>query len=109
MIDHLDELKAGVDSIKIEGRMKSLYYVATVTRSYRKALDKDPHFDSYREELFNVSHREFSTGFFFDNEQISEAVKTDYLRSYLLIGTIGKKIENNLYRLNLKNKIWKLV
>ncbi len=72
MIDHLSELKeAGVDSLKIEGRMKSLYYVATVTRAYRKAIDVIEHGGDakdallYKEELDSVSHREYSTGFFF--------------------------------------------
>lgn len=112
MIDYLKELKeSGVDSIKIEGRMKSLYYVATVTRAYRKALDaldnKEGSQDylDYRNELFNVSHREFSTGFFFDNEQIAKPTEKEYLRNYLLIGTVDEQVEPNLYRLNLKNKI----
>lgn len=72
MIDHLAELQqAGVDSLKIEGRMKSLYYVAIVTRAYRKALDAlegtpgSDNWREFREELFNISHREYSTGFFF--------------------------------------------
>ncbi|MFA5514196.1 MAG: U32 family peptidase C-terminal domain-containing protein, partial [Sphaerochaetaceae bacterium] len=112
MIDHLKELKeSGVDAIKIEGRMKSLYYVATVTRAYRKALDAlDNKADSqdyleYRNELFNVSHREYSTGFFFDSEQIDLSTDKEYLRNYLLIGTINQKVGPNLYSLNLKNKI----
>ncbi len=72
MIDHLAELRdAGVDSLKIEGRMKSLYYVAIVTRAYRKALDAleglpgSDQWKEFRDELFNISHREYSTGFFF--------------------------------------------
>jgi putative protease len=112
MIDHLKELKdAGVDSFKIEGRMKSLYYVASVTRAYRKGLDllenkiSYDEFKGYRDELFNVSHREFSTGFFFDKEQIAKPTEREYLRDYLLIGTVGKKIKGNLYELKLKNKL----
>ena len=63
MIDHLDDLAAsGLSSLKIEGRMKSIYYIALVTRAYRKALDRDPDFSLYRDDLFNVSHREYSTG-----------------------------------------------
>jgi putative protease len=76
MIDHLPELiGAGVDSLKIEGRMKSLYYVAAVTRVYRAALDAwraaphdyrpDP---KWRRELEAVSHRPYGTGFFFARE-----------------------------------------
>lgn len=116
MIDHLAELRdAGVDSIKIEGRMKSLYYVATVTRAYRKALDAlyglpgSEDWKTYRDELFHVSHREFSTGFFFDAEQIANPTEVSYLRDYLLVGTIGEEISPGRYRIELKNKIERTV
>jgi len=112
MIDHLSELRdAGVDSVKIEGRMKSLYYVATVTRAYRKALDAleglpgSEDWLAYRDELFRVSHREFSTGFFFNSEQIAMPTEISYLRDYLFIGTVEQQLEPGVFRLNLKNKI----
>lgn len=65
MIEHLQELAdAGVDSIKIEGRMKGAYYVASVTNAYRKVLDgEDP--AKYLPELETVSHRPYSTGFYY--------------------------------------------
>lgn len=73
MIDHIDKLAAaGVDSLKIEGRAKSAYYVSVITNAYRQAVDeflKDPaHFtlsDNIRSEVFKVSHRSYCTGFFF--------------------------------------------
>jgi len=111
MIDHLDKLKeAGVDSVKIEGRMKSIYYAAIVTRAYRKALDrldgKDvPDFEAYREELFKVSHREFSTGFFFGKEDIERPTEKSYQRMFLFMGALGKELEPGLFELNVKNKI----
>jgi putative protease len=112
MIDHLSELKAaGVDSLKIEGRMKSLYYVATVTRAYRKALDavegiaSSEDWKEYRDELYQVSHREFSTGFFFGPQSVELPTEQGYLRDYLFVGTIVKRIDENLYLLNLKNQI----
>lgn len=112
MIDHLEKLKeAGVDSCKIEGRMKSLYYVATVTRAYRKALDAldgkqgSEDWKLFRDELFRVSHREFSTGFFFDNEAIANPTEVSYLRDYLLIGTVEQQTAPGQYILKLKNKI----
>lgn len=106
MIDHLDQLRsAGIDSVKIEGRMKSLYYVATVTRAYRKALDKAVDWPLYREELFRVSHREYSTGFFFDKEEISTSTEKSYIRDYLLIGTIEEEVTPSLFALNLKNRL----
>ena len=75
LIEHIPELvRAGVNSFKIEGRMKSAHYVATVVKSYREALNayrKDP--DNYRldpawlEEISKVSHREYTKGFLFGN------------------------------------------
>ena len=77
MIEHIDKLaKAGIDSFKIEGRGKSAYYVAVVTNAYRNAVDlylKDP--ENYHapdwlvEETRKISHREYSTGFFFGRPQ----------------------------------------
>jgi putative protease len=112
MIDHLSELKeAGVDSLKIEGRMKSLYYVATVTRAYRKAIDVIEHGGDakdallYKEELDSVSHREYSTGFFFNKKDIETPTDITYLREYLLIGTVEKQVGPNRFELDLKNKL----
>lgn len=66
MIEHLKDIaRAGVTSVKIEGRMKSPYYVATVTNAYRKALDGAAPLDALRRELDCASHRAFSTGFYF--------------------------------------------
>lgn len=66
MIEHLDDLKkAGVCSFKIEGRMKSAYYVATVTNAYRQVLDGSAPVSSARKELDSASHRAFSTGFYY--------------------------------------------
>lgn len=97
MIEHLPEvLEAGVSSLKIEGRMKSAYYVAVVTRTYRWAIDlylKDP--AKYRsapqwlEELKKVSYRGYSTGFYFKTKKINEvnpAVK--YIQTHDLAGTV---------------------
>ena len=75
MIEHIPELmESGIASFKIEGRMKSAYYTAVVTNAYRLAMDtyeKDPasyQFDpAWLEELESVSHREYGTGFYFDD------------------------------------------
>ena len=81
MIDHLADLKnAGVDSLKIEGRMKSVYYVALITRAYRKAIDalegKIPQEEAnpFIEELYKVSHRPFATGFYYNKSDADVAV-----------------------------------
>lgn len=116
MIDHLSDLRdAGVDALKIEGRMKSVYYVASVTRAYRKAIDNlyDPsvEFKPYRDELFNVSHREYSTGFFYGrgpidvDDDINKPTTDGYLRDYLFLGTIGKKVKPGIYEVDIKNQI----
>ncbi len=108
MIDHLDELKeAGLSSLKIEGRMKSVYYAAVVTRAYRKALDNDPEKALYREDLFNVSHREFSTGFFFGREAgaINEHSSYGYHREYLFLGNIGKEVRPGIFAVDIRNQI----
>lgn len=115
MIDHLKDLKdAGVDSLKIEGRMKSTYYVATVTRAYRKALDNlyDPcvDFKPYRDELFNVSHREYSTGFFYSNgplegDDINIPTFDGYLRDYMFLGTVKDEVKPGIWSLDIKNQI----
>lgn len=97
LINHLPELvNAGVDSLKIEGRMKSLYYVAAVTRVYRAALDawqEDPeHYrvdPQWRRELEAVSHRPYGTGFLFDQEHaFVTAENSDYIRACDFVGIV---------------------
>lgn len=71
MLPYLGELKEiGVDSVKIEGRMKSAYYVATVVNAYRRALDMLPKkpTDELCKELMKASHRKYTTGFYFGDE-----------------------------------------
>lgn len=115
MIDHVDDLvKSGLDSIKIEGRMKSIYYVAVVTRAYRKALDKAKDLDSFKRDIFDVSHREFTTGFFYSSQKgenkcddVSRPTSYGYERAYTFLGSIGKKIKEGVWELNCKNHIAK--
>jgi len=98
MIEHMPELiDAGLDSLKIEGRMKSGYYVATVANAYRRELDryeKDPEGYEFNidaiEELKKASHRPFSTGFYF-NKPSAEDHRYDesqYVRDYDFIGMV---------------------
>lgn len=89
MIDHLEELKrAGVDSIKLEGRMKSLYYVALVTRAYRYGLDNPGVENPFREDLFSISHREYDTGFYFGREGMDLSAVTSYRQTHRFAGSI---------------------
>ena len=111
MIDHLKELKdAGVDSIKIEGRMKSIYYTAVITRAYRKQLDyiegissEDP--KPYVDEIFKVSHREFSTGFYYGKDEIEMPTFKSYMSEAQFLGSIEEQMGDGLYRLDVKNQI----
>ena len=65
-IEFIDKIiDAGITSFKIEGRMKSPYYVATITNAYRKAIDHSAPIELLEEEILSASHREFSTGFYF--------------------------------------------
>lgn len=113
MIDHVKELEeAGLSSLKIEGRMKSVYYVAVVTRAYRKAIDDAPDKDEYKRDIFDVSHREFTTGFFFKDDPIegreddvSRPTSYGYERSYIFLGTIGKKKGENIWEIDCRNQI----
>ena len=113
MIDHVKELEeAGLSSLKIEGRKKSDYYVAVVTRAYRKAIDDAPDKDEYKRDIFDVSHREFTTGFFFKDDPIegreddvSRPTSYGYERSYIFLGTIGKKKGENIWEIDCRNQI----
>ena len=108
MIDHLDDLMdAGVDCIKIEGRAKSAYYAAIVTGAYRHVLDDvwagrpvDP---VWRDEVEHVSHRHYSTGFFYGYPgQYYESSR--YIRDWQICAVVTDCDENGLATLSLRNK-----
>lgn len=88
MIEHLDELiEAGVDSIKIEGRVKKAFYVATVVNAYRHVLDGDGKVDTWAKELDTISHRPYSTGFFFGPAEQSCSADI-YMQRYDWVGEV---------------------
>lgn len=98
MIEYIPELiNSGIKSFKIEGRVKSSYYVATVIRSYRMAIDeyfKDPKNYNFNEEWVNeikkASHRDFTTGFYFNKPTEEDQVYTSssYIRKYDYVGLV---------------------
>ncbi len=99
MIDYLDKFKkAGVDSLKIEGRMKSVYYVALITRAYRKALDaldgkiSDAEAKPFIDELYKVSHRPYGTGFYFNKADADVAVSGASESPYELSAELGTEL-----------------
>ncbi len=110
MIEHIPEMMdAGVTSLKIEGRMKSAYYAAVVTNAYRHAADfasrgeKLP--DVWRDEVNKVSHREYSTGFFF-GEPGQYYKDSMYFSDAEVCAVVEGKAENGLTRLTQRNKFW---
>lgn len=115
MIGHIPDLiDAGIDSFKIEGRMKTALYVATVARTYRKAIDdylKDPvlyekNMPWYLDQISNCTYRQFTTGFFYGKPD-SEAQIYDsntYVKEYTYLGIVGGTNAEGLYRIEQRNK-----
>ncbi|MDY5987660.1 MAG: U32 family peptidase [Lachnoclostridium sp.] len=114
MIEHIPELiDAGIDSLKIEGRMKTALYVATVARTYRKAIDdylEDPekykaNMPWYLDQISNCTYRQFTTGFYFgkpdENTQIYDS--NTYVKEYTYLGIIGEE-KDGMYRIEQRNK-----
>ena len=118
MIEHIDKLiESGLDSFKIEGRVKTEYYLATVVKAYREAIDsyfENPDgfkFDTkWLDELKKVSHRDYTTGFFFGKPGGDEQnYKTSsYIREYELLGIVsGYDPETKLVSVVQKNRFFK--
>ena len=115
MIEHVPELiDAGIDSFKIEGRMKTALYVATVARTYRKAIDdylESPekykeNMPWYLDQISNCTYRQFTTGFFFGkpSEEAQIYDSNTYVKEYTYLGIIGEQNEAGLYAIEQKNK-----
>ncbi len=115
MIEHIPELmESGIDSFKIEGRMKTALYVATVARTYRKAIDdykESPELYKknmpwYLDQISNCTYRQFTTGFFFgkpsDEAQIYD--NNTYVKEYTYLGIVGEQNTDGLYRIEQRNK-----
>ena len=108
MIDHLDDLmNAGVDCIKIEGRAKSAYYAAIVTGAYRHCIDDvvagKPLDPTWRDEVERVSHRIYSTGFYYGYPgQYTE--NSRYIREWQICAIVESCDENGLALCSLRNK-----
>ena len=115
MIEHIPEMiKAGIDSFKIEGRMKTALYVATVARTYRLAIDdflKDPEYYNsriafYKSEISKCTYRQYTTGFFFGKPDETTQIydNNTYVREYTYLGIIGEQNEEGLYHIEQRNK-----
>ncbi|WP_066720994.1 U32 family peptidase C-terminal domain-containing protein [Clostridium sp. Marseille-P299] len=115
MIEYIPEIvAAGINSLKVEGRMKTALYVATVARTYRKAIDdffESPelykeNLEYYRQEIAKCTYRQFTTGFFFDKPKADAQIYDNnvYVKEYTYLGTVGSVDENNLCELEQRNK-----
>lgn len=115
MIGHVPEMiDAGIDSFKIEGRMKTALYVATVARTYRKAIDdymKDPklyeaNMEWYKEEIGKCTYREFTTGFYFGKPGSDAQIynSNTYVKNYTYLGTVEEADGKGRCRIEQKNK-----
>ena len=112
MIEHIpDLLDAGIDSYKIEGRMKTALYVATVARTYRKAIDDylespkkyEENMEWYRDQ---ISNRQFTTGFFYGKPDHESQIydSNTYVKEYTYLGIVGEKNEKSRYAIEQRNK-----
>ena len=115
MIEHMDDiLTSGIDSLKIEGRMKTALYVATVARTYRKAIDdyfEDPakyqaNMSWYQEQIAGCTYRKFTTGFFYGkpSEEAQIYDNNTYEKGYTYLGFAEKADERGLVQITQRNK-----
>lgn len=115
MIEHIPEmLNAGIYSFKIEGRMKTALYVATVARTYRLAIDEfiqdenlyKKRIPFYKSEISKCTYRQYTTGFFFgkpdENTQIYDT--NTYIKEYTYLGIVGEQNAQGLYHIEQRNK-----
>ncbi len=118
MIEHIpDIIDAGIDSLKIEGRMKTALYVATVARTYRKAIDDylespDKYYanmDWYKAEISKCTYRQFTTGFFYGKPTEDAQVygSNTYINEYIYLGIVYDVDEEGLAHIEQRNKFCK--
>ncbi len=110
MIDHLDKLRdVGVASIKIEGRMKTEYYVANIVNAYRMALDylsSHKHFalpQKIRDEVYKSSHRDYSTGFYFGDPK-QNLDTSNPISSYDFVAVVLEDTKNGKTKVEMRNR-----
>ena len=107
-------IDAGIDSFKIEGRMKTALYMATVARTYRKAIDnylENPekykaNMEWYKEEIGKCTYREFTTGFYFGKPTSETQIydSNTYVKNYIYLGTAEERDARGFAKIEQKNK-----
>ena len=114
MIEYIPEIvKAGINSLKVEGRMKTALYVASVARTYRRAIDDffeseekyKANLDYYREEIAKCTYRQYTTGFFFDKPKADAQIydNNTYIKNYTYLGTV-RNVKDGIAELEQRNK-----
>lgn len=114
MIGHIPDLmEAGIDSFKIEGRMKTALYVATVARTYRKAIDDylespakyEENMPWYRQQIASCTYRQFTTGFFYGKPDESTQIydSNTYVKEYTYLGIV-EEVRDGACRIEQRNK-----
>ena len=109
LVNYIKELvEAGISSFKVEGRMKSTYYVATVINTYRRAIDdyyenKAPSFN-YVEELEKTSNRAFTTGFYFGKSDNINLISSKYKQTYDFIAVVIEDSQDGYALIEHRNK-----
>ena len=115
MIEYIPEIvDAGIDSLKVEGRMKTALYVAAVARTYRRAIDDffespekyQENLEYYRQEIAKCTYRQFTTGFFFDKPKSDAQIYDNnvYVKEYTYLGIVGSVTEDGTAVLEQRNK-----
>ena len=115
MIEYIPEIvDAGIDSLKVEGRMKTALYVAAVARTYRKAIDDffespsiyEANLPYYREEIAKCTYRQFTTGFFFDKPKDDAQIYDNnvYVKEYTYLGIVNQVMPDGYIALEQRNK-----
>lgn len=115
MVGYIPELiQAGIDSFKVEGRMKTALYIAVVARTYRKAIDDymestelyEKNLPWYLEQISSCTYRQYTTGFFFGAPSAETQIydNSTYVKGYTFLGIINGKNEAGLYRTSQRNK-----
>lgn len=115
MIEHIPDLvKAGIDSFKIEGRMKTALYVAAVARTYRQAIDDyyaspelyESRLDYYKEEISKCTYRQFTTGFFYGPTSHETQIydNNTYVQRYTYLGLAGEADPDGYVTMEQRNK-----
>lgn len=117
MIDHIPEIvEAGINSLKVEGRMKTALYVATVARAYRNAIDtyfENPeeyqnNIPVYFDEITKCTNRRFTTGFYFGKPSSEAQVyeNSTYVKDFIYLGRVDELLSPNSFTLIQKNKFY---